>query len=45
MRTGIIRGLGLYEDWDYVRTGVIRDWGYTRLGLYEDWDYIMTGVI
>jgi hypothetical protein len=35
-----IWGLGLYEDWGYMRTGVI--W---RLGWYEDWDYMRTGVI
>jgi phage shock protein PspC (stress-responsive transcriptional regulator) len=22
-RTGVVGGLGLYEDWDYTRTGVV----------------------
>jgi hypothetical protein len=56
-RTGVMRGLGLYKNWCYARTGLVQelviceDWACTRtgdmrgLGLYKNWCYARTGVM
>jgi hypothetical protein len=32
-RTGVIRGLGIKNDWGYKMTGLFEDWEYTRTGV------------
>jgi hypothetical protein len=40
-----MRGLGLCDDWGYVKMGYVRTGVMLGLGLCEGWGFVRTGIV